>query len=129
MTSTSEIDAEVRQAERALYSAMTSRDRAALARLLAPDLAYVHSTAVSETRAQYLAGVEEGLYEYASVSSRGTRVRGDGAFAMIDGVCDMEVGARGGPKALIHLLFVLVWRRTADGWKLVHRHATRMPAQ
>jgi ketosteroid isomerase-like protein len=38
----------------------------------------------------------------------------------------MRVGAKGGPPALIHLLFLLAWVRDANGWRLVHRHATRM---
>jgi ketosteroid isomerase-like protein len=114
-------------AEQALYRAMVARDFAALERLLAPDLVYVHSTAVAESRDAYLAGVAGGLYEYASVSSREVRVRRYGDAALMDGICDMRVGAHGGPPVLIHLLFVLAWARDATGWRLVHRHAIRMP--
>lgn len=120
-------EAEVRRAERALYDAMVARDFAAFERLLAPDLVYVHSTAVAESRAEYLAGVAQGLYEYESVASRGVRVRGDGAIVLMDGVCDMRVGAKGQAPQVIHLLFVLVWSKTPSGWRLLHRHATRMP--
>ena len=121
------MSADVRRAERALYDAMVAKDFAALRRILAPDLVYVHSTAVAESRDEYLAGVDQGLYEYASVESRDVRVRVHDTIALVDGICDMEVGARGEPKALIHLLFVLVWRRDQGEWRLVHRHATRMP--
>lgn len=118
--------AEVRRAERALYDAMVARDFAALERLLAPDLVYVHSTAVAESRTEYLAGVARGLYEYESVDSRGVRVRGVGSIVLMDGICDMRVGAKGLPPQMIHLLFVLVWSRAPSGWQLLHRHATRM---
>jgi len=119
---------EVRCAERALYDAMIARDFAALERILAPDLAYVHSTAVTESREQYLAGVARGLYEYEHIETPDARVRVHGQVALIDGVCDMRVGVAGAPKESIRLLFVLVWRKTGDGWRLVHRHATRIAA-
>ena len=117
---------EVLQAEQDLYRAMVARDFVALRDILARDLVYVHSTAVAETREQYLAGVAAGLYEYASVASRRTRVRVYGGAALSDGVCDMRVGAHGRAPELIHLLFLLVWSRQEGRWRLVHRHATRM---
>jgi ketosteroid isomerase-like protein len=120
-------EGDVRRAERALYAAMVARDFAAFERLLAPDLVYVHSTAVVETRAEYLAGVARGLYEYESVASRAVRFRGNDSFVLQDGICDMRVGATGRPPQMIHLLFVLVWSKAPSGWQLLHRHATHMP--
>lgn len=119
--------AEVRRAERELYRAQVARDREALRGLLAPDLVYVHSTAVAESREQYLDGVAEGMYEYESIASRETRVRVHGDVAFVDGICDMRVGAAGGPAALLHLLFVLAFVRSDGRWLLAHRHAVRMP--
>ena len=116
---------DVARAERALYDAMIAKDFAALDRLLDPDLAYVHSTAVSENKQQYMAGVERGLYEYESISMPGARIRIVGDVAMMDGTCEMRVGAAGAPKESLRLLTVLVWRNSADGWRLVHRHAAR----
>jgi ketosteroid isomerase-like protein len=118
---------DVLDAERALYRAMATNDPAVLRPLLAEDLVYVHSTAVAETRDEYLAGVANGLYEYESVASRNVRVRVHGEVAFIDGICDMRVGSRGKPAALLHLLFVLAWVRRENTWRLVHRHAVRMP--
>ena len=118
--------AEVLRAEQDLYRAMVG-DHAALSKMLAPDLVYVHSTAVAESRGKYLAGLAEGLYEYETVTSRDTRVRIHGEVALVDGICDMRVGAKGGPAVLIHLLFVLAWARDGGQWQLVHRHAVRMP--
>ena len=118
---------EVLRAEQDLYRAMVARDRTALREMLAPDVVYVHSTAVAESRDEYLAGVAAGLYEYESVSSRGVRVRIHGETAFVDGICDMRVGARGSPAGLIHLLFVLAFVRRDGAWRLVHRHAVRIP--
>lgn len=118
---------EVLRAERDLYRAMEAHDIEALRRMLAPDVVYVHSTAVSESREAYLAGVADGLYDYESVASRDVRVRVYGNVALVDGVCDMRVGERGKPRDLIRLMFALAWVRTDDGWTLVHRHAVRIP--
>ena len=116
------------QGERDLYRAMIAQDFAALERILSPDLVYVHSTAVAETKQEYLQGVAKGLYEYEHITTRGARVRVRGDVAIVDGICDMKVGKGKQPKDLIHLLFVLVWVRDGDAWRLEHRHATRMLA-
>lgn len=118
---------QILRAESALYQAMIAKDYAAFERILSPALVYVHSTAVSESKQEYLAGVAKGLYDYESIDTREARVRVHGEVALVDGICDMRVGAKGQPRELIHLLFVLVWVRDGDAWRLEHRHATRMP--
>ena len=120
---------EVLLAEGALYRAMIDKDFAALERILAPDLVYAHSTAVAETKQEYLAGVAAGLYDYESIASHDTRVRVQAPVALIDGVCHMRVGAKGQRKELLHLLFVLVWVKADGAWRLEHRHAIRIPAE
>lgn len=42
-------------------------------------------------------------------------------------VGNVSVGAHGNAPVLIHLLFLLVWVRRDGRWRLVHRHATRIP--
>ena len=119
--------AEVTAAERALYQAMIDLDYPALERMLSPDLVYIHSTGVAETRDEYLAALAKGCYEYETIASHdlGFHVHGD--CAIVHGVVDMLVGAFGQAKALIHLLFVFVWTREDEQWKLSYRQATRIP--
>jgi ketosteroid isomerase-like protein len=130
MNSAANVDAKsaTMEAERALYQAMIKKDYAALEQILSPDLVYVHSTAVAESKVEYLAGMAKGLYEYESIATRDTRIRVHGDVTLVDGFCDMRVGVAGQPKGLIHLLFVLVWVRDGVAWRLEHRHATRLPA-
>ena len=87
------------------------------------------STAVAETKDEYLAGVAKGLYEYESIVSRDARVRIYSPVALVSGICDMKVGVSGQPKDLIRLLFVLVWVKAGGAWQLTHRHATRIAAR
>ena len=121
------VEGHIRDLEGSLYQAMIKRDFAALDSLLADDGVYVHSTAVAESKAEYVAGVKEGLYEYHRIASREVKVRRYGDVAVVDGIVEMSVSARGGVRERIQLLFVLIWAKQAGTWRLVHRHATRMP--
>jgi ketosteroid isomerase-like protein len=114
-------------AEQALYRAMIAQDFAALDAILANDVVYIHSTAVAEDKAGYLAGVRAGLYEYESIESSGVTLRSCGDVTAQTGTVAMVVGARNAAKAPIRLLFTLVWRREPQGWQLWQRHATRVP--
>ena len=128
-TNSSDIDLiEVKSAERALYSAMIAKDFDALKVILSRDLIYIHSTAVSENREQYLAGVALGLYEYESIDSGFPRIRIEGATATIDGIVKMRVGEIGKPKGLLALFFTLIWVKEGGKWELYYRQATRMGA-
>jgi ketosteroid isomerase-like protein len=118
---------EILAVERQLYDAQVAGVAAGIAPMLSADLRYLHSTGVAETRSEYLAGVDDRLYEYGCIDSRDTRLTASGDLAIQDGVVDMTVSAHGAPKHLIHLLFCLVWRREDDAWKLLYRHATRIP--
>jgi ketosteroid isomerase-like protein len=118
---------EIAAAERRLYDAMIAQDFGALDAILTDDVMYVHSTAVAETKAGYLAGVRDGLYEYSSIESDDAAVAFAGGVAVQTGTSKMLVGVRGHPKASINLLVTLVWKREPLGWRLWRRHATRMP--
>jgi len=118
--------ADIAAAERALYRAMIARDLAALDAMLADDAVYIHSTAVGESKQGYLDGVRGGLYEYGSIESDDVSVRYCGDVAIQTGTVRMTVSSRGQPKTPIALLFTLVWKREAQGWRLWQRQATRL---
>lgn len=124
---TPQLAAQFAALEKALYAAQVAGSPAAIAALLSADLRYLHSTGVAETRAAYLAGLRERRYEYGSIESRSVRLHVSQDIAVQSGRVDMTVGAHGAPKALVHLLFCLVWRREGAEWRLLYRQATRMP--
>ena len=126
MTSAS-VENEIRAAEASLYRAMIAKDFPALEKILSADLVYIHSTGVAETKAEYLAGVGRGLYDYETITSRDVTIRGHGDVAVMHGLVDMSVSETGKPRDLIHLLFTLVWARQAGTWRLSLRQATRIP--
>ena len=119
------VDAEIAAAELALYRAMIAQDFATLRVLLADDLVYIHSTAVSESKEEYLAGVAAGLYDYGAIETKHAKNWMHGDVVIRTGLVHMVVGERGKPKDAINLLFTLVWRRESSAWRLVLRQATR----
>jgi hypothetical protein len=113
--------------EQRLYRAQVAGSVADIEPMLSSDLRYLHSTGEAETRAQYLKGVRDLLYEYGEIASRNVRLNVSEDLAIQEGIVDMTVSAKGAPKKLIHLLFCLVWRREGAHWKLLYRQATRIP--
>jgi len=119
-------DIEIRAAEAALYRAMIGKDIAALDKILADDVCYIHSPGFAESKSEYLAGVKKGLYDYEAITSRNVTMKLLGDTAIMHGIAEMKVSETGKPRDLLNLLFTLVWIR--DGaWRLLLRQATRMP--
>jgi len=119
---------EVAATEERLYRAMIAQDFDALRALVADDCVYIHSTAVSETREAYFAGVKAGLYDYGAITTVHARNWSDGNTVVRTGLTNMIVGERGKPKDDTNLLCTTVWRREPTGWRLVLRQATRVPS-
>ena len=118
--------AQIAELEQRLYRAQVAGSAADIEPMLSSDLRYLHSTGEAETRAEYLKGVRDLLYEYGEITSRKVRLNVSEDLAIQDGIVDMTVSAKGAPKKLIHLLFCLVWRREGANWKLLYRQATRI---
>lgn len=118
---------DVAAAEQAMYRAQVAQDFAALDRLLADDVIYIHSTAVAESKDEYFTAIRNGLYDYAQIDSSNVALRHCGDVSIQTGTMVMVVGERGKPKAPTRLLFTHVWKREPQGWRLWQRQATRVP--
>ncbi len=117
----------IQHAVQALYRAMLAHDIAALDRLCADTCVYVHSNGIVENKAEFLRGVHDGLYEYEVVAPTEERIETTGDTAVLFDILDFQGGQRGQPHPLVRLITTLVWKRGGDGWRLTHRHATRIP--
>lgn len=118
--------AEVLAADDARYAAMIAQDYEALGRLLADDLLYTHSTAVTDTKAEYLAALRGGKYRYKSARREGTSVRVHDRIAIVNGRSFLEVDVDGVPRSLANV-FVNVWVRTPAGWQMTAWQSTPLP--
>jgi hypothetical protein len=113
--------------EAELYRAMLAFDYPALDGVLSDEVSYIHSTGVVETKAEYFAGMRDGLYEYGAIRILSARTQMFDGVAMTSGVMEMLVGAKGSEKSTIRLQHVLIWRLEAGTWRLLLRQATRIP--
>lgn len=102
----------VLSAEDAYARAVVAHDRAALERVLAPDLTYAHASGLDQDRAAYIAGtVAPG--GIAGISFRERNVHVAGTLAYVHGVVVFDMGQ---PRAA---RYTSLWRRARGRWQLV----------
>jgi ketosteroid isomerase-like protein len=119
---------QVMQADKERFAAMVKADIAALNRLLADDLTYTHSNALMQTKAEFIADLKSGAYDYVSVvpSDSDYKVRVDGTMAVINGVAAVNVIDHG-KDLKIKIRYTNVHRHRAGQWQMVAWQATRFP--
>jgi hypothetical protein len=103
---------QVHELEEQRYRAMLSADLAALDRLLDDGLTYTHSSGVVDTKASYLAGVRDKVWEYKNISRENERVVVRGSCALVFCRLRIDVSVRGIPKK-VDSNALAVW--TGDG--------------
>lgn len=104
--------------------AVLKGDAAALGRIYHEGLAYTHSNGATQTKAETIAAQSSPTGIYKGVEMREVEVRVFGDTAVVRYKLDLTHFA--GDTA--HLHEVMVWMKTAAGWQMVVRHATRLPA-
>ena len=110
-------------AEQAYVDAMIKHDKAALEKLLADDLLYVHSSSKVETKAEVIQAVTSGSATYESIEFRDTTVRQYG-----DAVVTTHKAAIKTKQSGVANLFVThVWVTHKGGWQFASRQASRLP--
>lgn len=122
----------VLQAEERRRQALLAADVVALQTLLDDGLVYVHSTAASDSKASYLAKLQNASLKYLSLHFEDLQVRVLGRCAVVTGRMSAEVSKEGQPKQ-VRSLFMTVWS-TDEGageparWTLQAHQGTPLPA-
>ena len=121
-------DSQVLQAEKDRFAAMVKGDRAALDRLLADDLTYTHSSALFESKAEFIKSVTSGNIDYVSIvpSEPDWKVRVNGNTAIVNGVAAVNV-IDTGKDLKIKIRYTTIHSNRDGHWQLVARQATRFP--
>ena len=116
------------QLETQRWQLLLGGDIPALSDLLSDDLQFVHSSGLKDSKKQYLDAIETGAVVYHSANSRIESVTALGKHAFIaHGVVKMEATVRGTERRL-HSIFMVIWRREQDAWRLVAHQTTSLPA-
>jgi hypothetical protein len=118
-------DAPALEADRARFEAQVKGDVAALDKLLATDLTYVHSSGVVETKDEFVGAIRSGKYKYKSIVPEGVTVRAHGDTAVVHGKATIDVVSSGRDVHVL-LVFTDVWVKRDGRWQMVSWHSTRL---
>jgi hypothetical protein len=110
-------------AEKQYIDGMVNSDPASVAKVLADDLSYTHSSSKMETKADVLNGIT-GKVQYTAITIESTKVRQYGN-TIITNHNMMYTG----PKVSSHVYVTMVWVKQGGGWQMVTRQATKLPQQ
>jgi ketosteroid isomerase-like protein len=110
-------------AEQAYVDAMIKHDKAALEKLLADDLVYIHSSSKSESKADVIQVIASGSTTYESIEFRDTTVRQYGDVVITNHKATIKTKQTG----VANLLVTHVWAKNKGGWQFVSRQASRLP--
>jgi len=117
---------EVLAAMDAWKQATMKKDRAALEKLLHPDLSYSHSSAKNETKADVIKAVTTGKSTVEAIDFINNTVRVYGNTALVKGKVDIKNNVDG-KSTTANLDILHVWLKGPQGWQLVARQAVRLP--
>ena len=114
-------------AEDRRYDALLGPDLPALERLFHERLSYAHSSGVRDTKAEYLAKIENGYYVYARIDHPVERVDVLGDSAVVVGRMTADLTVAGTAKTIDNLALA-VWTRATGEWQLLAYAPTPPPA-
>lgn len=118
--------AAVLAAEDRRYEALLGPDLPALERLFHERLSYAHSSGVRDTKAEYLAKIGDGYYDYARLDHPVERVDIVGDAAVVVGRMNADLLVEGTPKTL-DVLALAVWTKETGEWQLLAYASTPIP--
>ena len=128
LAQTGKAEQQVLQAEKDRFAAMVKGDRTALEKLLADDLTYTHSTALLETKEQFIKSVTSGNIDYVTIvpSESDSKVRINGNTAIVTGVAAVNVIDNGKDRK-IRIRYTTVYANRAGAWLLQAWQSTVIP--
>jgi ketosteroid isomerase-like protein len=106
--------------------ATMKKDRAALDKLLHPDLTYSHSSGMTQTKTDVLDAVTKGKSKVEAIDFSDSTVRIYGKTALVKGTVDIT-NSTDGKSTKSHLSILHVWIKDGQGWQMVGRQATKLP--
>ena len=113
---------DVTAAMESLKQAMLSKDGTALDKLLGDDLSYIHSAGQHETKEEFIRAIVSGKSIVQRLDLMATQVRVYGNTALFQGNVDLYHS----PTDIVHMNVLHVWVKSAGGWKMVARQATKL---
>ena len=117
---------EVKALEKKRFEVTVAGDYAALEKLLAADLIYVHSNGKVDNEKTFLESLTSGASKYKKIVPEEMNARQLGEFVFVDGRGKFQVESNGQTNDL-NLTYLDVWAKRNGTWQMVHWHSARMP--
>lgn len=103
--------------------AVLHSDAATLDKLMASDIMYTHSSAMTQTKADFMKAVTSGSTKYLSIDYSDTVLREYGKTVVLTHKMVTKTAQTGEA----HLFVTEVWAEQNGGWQMVSRQATKLP--
>jgi hypothetical protein len=105
---------------------MERRDTIRLRQLLADDLFYLHSNAMSEDKSVHISAIAEGRLIYKKMLRERASVRKYGRTALVNGIV-FVTGVLNGNPFEVRLAYSAIYRKKSGRWQLLNWQSTRIP--
>ena len=116
----------IRQLEDRRFRAMVEADAAALEELLADSMIYTHSSATTDGKASYIAGVRSKKWQYRKIERPVEEIQVYGDTAVVAGQVRIDIVVEGQAKNM-NSRYTDVWVKGAKGWQMVAWQSTPIP--
>jgi ketosteroid isomerase-like protein len=118
-------DAPAVEADRARFEAQVKADVATLEKLLAPELTYVHSSGVLDSKDGYIGAIKSGKTKYKSIVPEEVTARTFGDVTIVNGKATVDLLSDGKDVHLV-LRYTDVWVKRDGKLQMVSWHSTRL---
>jgi ketosteroid isomerase-like protein len=119
---------DIERMEQQRGQAILNADMPTLYAIYADDFFYNRAGGDSLTRSEYLPMYAAGELKVNKAVSEGRDIHVYGDTAVVSGIVHVNATIKGENRNL-HLRYLNVWIKRGDGWVLVARQATNLPAQ
>jgi hypothetical protein len=118
-----DVKAAVLAAEQKWVDAVIHGDGSMLEKLMASDILYTHSSATTQTRAEFIKAATSGSTKYTAIDFSDVVVRQYGRTVVITHKATFKTVQNGES----HLFVGEVWAEQNGDWQMVSRQATKLP--
>jgi len=116
------------RAEDARYAAQMSNDFAAMERLIADDLVYIHSSSLVDNKQTYIESMRTGAVKYRVMRRSEVVARTFGCVATLTGNGNFDVTVNE-KEMTVELRFHAIWAKRDGKVQFISWQATRLPAK
>ena len=119
---------DIQMLEQERFTAYVQSDVAALERIFADDLVYIHSTGVSDSKSAILQRVASGEVKISRFDGEDIQVRQIGDVMVVTGLVHLDLVNKGNP-AKYDLRYSAIYVNQGGQWRLAHVQNARVLAK